>query len=784
MNDPGPTKRRWLPACLLAGILLCEPALADLQGQRVDNVLDELRAAGLTFIYSTQLLPADLRVREEPRARGGLDLAREVLAAHGLGVSQVAPGVYAVVLAPANSGAGAPIGEPAGAAADDVMGAVVVQTSRYSLAADQVSSQTFLTQEQVKSLPRLADETLRALQRLPGTSSNGFSSLGPVRGGEANETAIMLDGLRLYEPFHLKNFLSPVSLLDSRIIDGIEFYSGGFPAVYGDRMSAIVDASTVRPELSPYYELGLSLFHAGALAAMHFADSRGSALLSARRSNVGDLAHFAENDFGEPQYSDAFARVDYLFDDATRGSLDVLVSEDSIRAIQSSGTQRATASYRNGYLWSTVDHEWSARFTSRLIASYTDLVSERDGEVNDPGRRTGTVRDDRSFHVIGLELANELATGAVAHRFGIEARRLWGTYRYESELLIEEGFPFPGSPAMNRVRAVAPTPDGFETAAWWDVRRNFGERWTLQGGVRVDTQTYDGSDDGAQWSPRLSALFAASPDTHLRASWGRFYQSQGINELQVEDGVDRFHAAQYADHAIVSLEHAFAGSFDLRVEAFHKAYRRVSPRFENLFDPLSLFPEAEFDRVMIDARRAEAAGLEALLRMRPHGAWSGWLAYAWSQVRDEVDGRDVPRSWDQPHAVTLGLVWASGPWTVTLADTYHSGWPTTALEVVDDGGVQRLATDRRNRDRFAAFNTLDFRVARTFALPRGALDVFVEVSNAIDRENPCCVEYEIGQAADGTLTFSRDVDSWLPLVPSAGVLWRFGPPRDVATTPR
>ena len=47
-----------------------------------------------------------------------------------------------------------------------------------------------------------------------------------VRGGLPNETAIVLDGLRLYEPFHLKNFLSPVSLLDSRLIQSMEIYSG------------------------------------------------------------------------------------------------------------------------------------------------------------------------------------------------------------------------------------------------------------------------------------------------------------------------------------------------------------------------------------------------------------------------------------------------------------------------------------------------------------------------------------------------------------------------------
>ena len=123
--------------------------------------------------------------------------------------------------------------------------------------------------------------------------------------------------------------------------------------------------------------------------------------------------------------------------------------------------------------------------------------------------------------------------------------------------------------------------------------------------------------------------------------------------------------------------------------------------------------------------------------------------------------------------MNLGVTWARGPWTATVIDSYHSGWPTTALEIDYAGGTPMLLTDGRNRDRFTFYNTLDFRVTRTFALPRGALDVFIEVSNALDRENQCCVEYEIGEA-NGVPTYTRQVDAWLPMVPSAGVLWRFG----------
>lgn len=762
--------RSQLASWLLVCTLLAAPASAqELRGRRVSDVLDELRSAGLTFIYNTQILPADLRIETEPRAREGVELAREILAAGGLSLSQVAPGVFAVV-------AGRPQREPESTAEPAVASVeeVVVQTSRYRLATDEVAERTFLTQEQVKNMPRLADETLRAVQRLPGTTTNGFSSIGSVRGGEPNETAIVLDGLRLYEPFHLKNFLSPVSLLDSRLIDSIEFYSGGFPVEYGDRMSAIIDATTVRPTDPRYFEIGLNLFHASALAATQFDGGRGHALLSGRRSNVGDLAHLSENDFGEPQYSDGFGRVDYEFDEATRASLQALVSSDTIVARQESGQQHARAKYRNIYAWATLDHDWRNGASSRLIASYTDLENHRQGDVDEPGVRTAHVRDERLFHIIGLRLENTLEVGILQQRFGAEVRSLGGDYDYSNEVHAEPGFPFAGSPGFDTMRSAEPSPQGYESSGYWDAHAQLNQHWTLQGGVRIDTQTYDGTDDGEQWSPRLSALYTLSPQTHLRASIGRFVQFQGINELQVEDGVNTFYPAQHAYHAIIGFDHSFDDGLDLRVEAFRKEYRNINPRFENIFDPLVLLPEAEFDRVRIAPQSALATGVELMLQLRPRGSWSGWLSYSWSSVEDRVDGADVPRSWDQHHAVNLGIVWSKGPWSATLTDSFHTGWPTTVLEVTGtETGNPQIALARRNRARLGDYNSLDLRVTRTFALPRGALDVFVELNNALDRENPCCVHYDVSQNPDGSLSYSNNQDVWLPLIPSAGVLWRY-----------
>lgn len=763
--------------CLMLSANVLYAASDAFAGRRVSDVLESLRAEGLTFIYNTRLVPDRLLVDTEPAARSGVQLAEEILQQHGLTLSKVAEGTFAVVRRRA-AGRTAPPSSPRAAAPIEE---VVVQTSRYLLASPEAPSHAFLTQEQVQNLPRLADETLQAVQRLPGMAVNGFSSLGSVRGGAPNETAILVDGLRLYEPFHLKNFLSPVSLLDSRLIGGLDVYSGGFPASYGDRMSAIIDAQSVRPEKPRYYELGLSMFHVNGLASSAFAGERGRALISGRRSNLDQLAKLSEHDFGEPTYSDGFVRLDYSISEATQLSFDALLSADRVTANTDGGTQRASATYDNRYAWLALDHAWTSDASTRVIASYTDVTNGRKGTVDDPGRRTGSVVDNRSFHVAGLRIDTDLRTDAVDHTFGMEARKLSAHYSYWSDVRFEPGFPFADSPGLSLQRALAPQPHGFEASAYWSGRLALGRRWTVDAGLRVDTQTYDGSDDAEQWSPRFGILYDVGEGTRWRLSWGRFFQGQAINELQVEDGVDRFYPAQHADHAIASFEHTLGKAVDLRVEVYRKDYGDLMPRFENLFNPLALLPEVEFDRVRIDPAGARAEGIELLLVLRPveiaadgalgfvHGVWSGWFSYSWSRARDYIDSAAVPRSWDQKHAVSVGLAWDNGPWAVTVADSYHSGWPTTPLALVDG----RAVAGARNSKRFGAYNSLDFRVTRTLTLPRGELDVFIETSNALSRHNPCCTEYSVASDASGAPVLRAEQEYWLPRVPSIGVLWRY-----------
>jgi hypothetical protein len=746
---------------------------AQVLGRPVSEVLDELHAQGVAFIYNTEILTDELRVTVEPASRDPVGIAREILQAHALTLTQVAPRTYAVVRMPPAQVRAEPLSNDAPPPRERVE-EVVVETSRYTIATDVRGLHAFLDQQQVTDLPRLGDETLQAVQRLPGVAVNGFSSVGPVRGGAANETAIILDGLRLYEPFHLKNYLSPVSLLDSRIIAGLDVFFGGFPVNYGDRMSAIIDAHSVRPTNDRYYELGLSLFHTSALASGTFDDGRGNLLLSARRSNLGELSRLAENDFGRPTYSDAFARLDYSVSDATNASLTALLSHDQMTAVRESGAERARDESSNAYVWATLEHDWSDAFNSRVITSYTRVTDERHGQVDDPGRRVGDVIDDRAFAVVGMRIENEWTIGNVLHRFGGEARRLWADYDYFADIHIAADFPFAGFAPRETTRSVELHPDGWEASGYWDTKLEVNRLWTVEGGVRVDTQTYDASGDAEQWSPRLALLYNATASTRLRASWGRFYQAQGINELQVQDGIDTFYPAQHANHTIFSVEHSFPIQLDARLELYRKDYRTLNPRFENLLDPLVLLPELQFDRVRIAPQTARTDGAELWLNWHPSGHWSGWLSYTWSQARDRIDGQDVYRSWDQRHAATLGIAWSHGPWAATLANSFHTGWPTTQLVFVPGSSEGPVQIGSRNAGRYDDFNSLDLRITRTFTMARGQLDVFIEATNLASRANPCCTEYSLTSDAQGNAVLQSETDDWLPLVPSFGVLWRYG----------
>lgn len=760
-----------LPTRIACVMLAAVPGLAwaapPYLGQTLDAALDDLKSRGLHLVYSSETVPPTLVVTREPPAGDPVEVLKALLAPLGLEARPVGAGTWAVVRPEA------PGAEPARSeTAAPPLEEITVAASRYSLSSVQPDVTTLLTHDEIENLPRLADDSLKAVHRLPGAASNGVSGLAYMRGGDSNETLVVLDGFPLYEPFHLKVLLSPTSLLDPGILSTVDVHAGGYGARYGDRMSAVIDATSIHPEADSHYELGLSLFNATGLGYGRFDDGRGEWLVAARRSNLDEVADLLDAQYGELTYGDVFGRLDYAFSDDTRASLHVLGSKDDASVTNSLDTETADAKYRNGYVWGTLEHDFSPRLRATAIASYTYVSTERTGEVNEEDVRTGSAFDHRHYDVLGLMANATWAGDDWVFAGGAEARSLDAAYDYHSIVRFAPDYPFPGSPEKITIADLSPEPSGAHYAAWASARTRILESVVAEAGLRWDDQTF-GPHGGNQVAPRVNLVYEAGPETRVLASWGRFQQAQGINELQVEDGVDHFFRPQYAYHTILGLEQGLGAGWSLRLEGYLKDYEQPKPRFESLYDPTSIVPELRWDRVEIAPSSSHAEGVELLVTHRGDGPWNGWFNYAWSRVTDRVNGENVRRSWDQLTNLGGGVTWADGPWQATLAATYHTGWPTTPLHFVGTGpGTGEWVAGPRNSTRYGAYASLDARVSRTFEFRHSALDVYAEVTNALDRKNHCCTDFEFEQQDGGTV-LTHEYRDWLPLVPNVGVLWTF-----------
>ena len=90
-----------------------------------------------------------------------------------------------------------------------------------------------------------------------------------------------------------------------------------------------------------------------------------------------------------------------------------------------------------------------------------------------------------------------------------------------------------------------------------------------------------------------------------------------------------------------------------------------------------------------------------------------------------------------------------------------------------DGEAVVVRADSTNTEHLRAYAEIDARLARKFQFDdRSSLTVFFELSNAFNRHNECCTEFEIDDESGEPELVLETIRS-LPLLPSLGVIWRF-----------
>lgn len=102
----------------------------------------------------------------------------------------------------------------------------------------------------VKVIPTPNQSVEDIIKTLPGVSSaNELSSSYSVRGGNYDENLIYINDFEVFRPVLVRSGQQEgLSVINPDMVDAIKFSAGGFDAIYGDKLSSVLDIKYRRPK--------------------------------------------------------------------------------------------------------------------------------------------------------------------------------------------------------------------------------------------------------------------------------------------------------------------------------------------------------------------------------------------------------------------------------------------------------------------------------------------------------------------------------------------------------
>ncbi|MBR1801265.1 MAG: TonB-dependent receptor [Bacteroidaceae bacterium] len=126
------------------------------------------------------------------------------------------------------------------------MGEVVVSEVRR-----QMGSTQELTTKDLKRMPSTSGNAVEELVATQAgvATHNELSSQYNVRGGSFDENCVYVNGVEIYRPMLISSGQQEgLSVINSDMVERVQFSAGGFEAKYGDRMASVLDITYRRPE--------------------------------------------------------------------------------------------------------------------------------------------------------------------------------------------------------------------------------------------------------------------------------------------------------------------------------------------------------------------------------------------------------------------------------------------------------------------------------------------------------------------------------------------------------
>ncbi len=639
----------------------------------------------------------------------------------------------------------------------------------------QVSSLT-ITPTQINALPSVGGEAdiAQYLPVLPGVVSTGEQG-GQlyIRGGSPVQNKILLDGMPIYNPFHS---IGLFSVFETEALRSIDVYTGGFGALHGGRISAVVDIKTREGNKTRW---------SGMASASPF---------QAKMLVEGPLKNFSEDQgslsvlfTGKYGYLNETSKV--LYDYAVDTSFFSFLSQDTSlnEAREELGLPYSYGDFYGklsfvgaaGSKFNLFGFSFSDRFD---VLGLTTLEWQNGGGGMNftliPENATTVINGTLSYSDYSIALSERQSGPRSSGISAYNALLRFTNYGDNNEL--DYGFEFNGFDTdFNFVNS---TGSSFEQKdftteinAFFAYRQTL-DRLILEPGIRLQ---YYASLATASLEPRLALKYLLSGSVRFKAAAGLYSQNL-ISTFNDQDVVSLFvgflagpeetlfqtgtreetnHPLQKAWHLVGGLEADLSEAFQLNLEGYYKDFTQLIQINRNKLS------SSDPDFV---TETGEAYGLDASFNYSNPQGWYAFLAYSLSYT-NRFDGEQTyPPIFDRRHNLNVVAGYVFGKkdeWELSGRWNLGSGFPFTQTQgfyqdlnfedlgqadpLTANGELSVLLSMIRNGGRLPYFHRLDVSLKRQFFFSRNSrLEINAGLTNAYNRTNVFYVDRITGQTVE------------------------------------
>ena len=394
-----------------------------------------------------------------------------------------------------------------------------------------------------------------ALQTLPGTSNVSEDGRLFVRGGNADETQIFIDGIRVFTPYSpTTNNIPTRGRYSPFLFDGITFSTGGYSSEYGQALSSVLLLNTIDEPDQEKTDIGIMTV--GAALGNTQKWEKSSLSFNASYINLSPyLAIFKDrNDWKTPyqgaqgetvfrQHLDNGILKFYAAFDTSKFELtqEDINSEDGLDFKLNNNNFYLNTSYK-GNLGSS----WSLQ--TGLSYTYADT---------DLGIETSDINDIENSAHVKLKLRKQF-NSRFKLSFGAE-QFITGFKESYKDDFFDETYGY----------------DNNITAAFAEADLIFTKNLALKVGLRAD---YSSIFSTADIAPRAAIAYKISKNGQFSLAYGNFFQNPNSAILKFNQDLK----AEKTSHYILNYQYVNDGKI-FRAEAYRKDYDNLV-KFDSAFE--------------------------------------------------------------------------------------------------------------------------------------------------------------------------------------------------------